>query len=130
MQAKQATGCPFKTAAEIDFMDPVVQENWFDAYDVIREESPAYYMPQIGMYVLTRYDDIEYVLRRPIEFTAGPDTGAAEPLLKFPEAVALYEENGWPRYTPLGENLPQHRHYRALVEPALTAAAIRAREVA
>ena len=59
MQAEQSTGCPFKTAAEIDFMDPVVQENWFDAYDVIREESPAYFMPQIGMYVLTRYDDIE-----------------------------------------------------------------------
>lgn len=41
--------CPFKSADEIDFMDPVVQEHWFDAYDIIREESPAYLMPQIGM---------------------------------------------------------------------------------
>lgn len=128
MQAEQPAGCPYKTAAEIDFMDPLVQENWFDAYDVIRAESPVYYMPQIGMYVLTRYDDIEYVLRRPVEFTAGPDTGDAEPLLKFPESLALYAENGWRRYTPLGENLPKHAHYRALVEPALTASAIRARE--
>ena len=34
---EQATGCPFKSAAEINFMDPVVQENWFPAYDVLRE---------------------------------------------------------------------------------------------
>lgn len=128
MQAEQSSGCPYKTAAEIDFMDPLVQENWFDAYDVIRAESPVYYMPQIGMYVLTRYDDIEYVLRRPIEFTAGPDVQDAEPLLRFPEALALYAEKGWQRYTPLGENLPKHAHYRALVDPALTASAIKARE--
>jgi hypothetical protein len=52
-------GCPYKQASEVDFMDPIVQQNWFEAYDLIREESPAYFMEQIGMYVLTRYDDIE-----------------------------------------------------------------------
>ena len=128
MTATQTSGCPYKKAAEIDFMDPVVQENWFDAYDVLREESPVYFMPQLGMYVLTRYQDLEYVLRRPKLFTAGPDVQDAEPLLKFAEARALYEEKGWPRYTALGENLPKHAHYRALVDPALTASAIRARE--
>ena len=126
--AQQSSGCPYETAAEIDFMDPLVQENWFDAYDVIRAESPVYFMPQIGMYVLTRYDDIEYVLRRPIEFTAGPDVQDTEPLLRHPEALALYADKGWRRYTPLGENLPKHAHYRALVDPALTAAAIKTRE--
>jgi|AP95_1055475.scaffolds.fasta_scaffold00928_7 cytochrome P450 len=120
--------CPFNHASEIDFMDPVVQENWFDAYDLIREESPAYFMPQIGMYVLTRYDDIEFVLRRPLEFTAGPDVQDTEPLLKFEQAVKLYDEKGWRRYTPLGENLPKHAHYRALVDPALTASAVREKE--
>lgn len=128
MTATQASGCPYKKAAEIDFMDPVVQENWFDAYDVLREESPVYFMPQLGMYVLTRYADLEYVLRRPTIFTAGPDVQDSEPLLKFPEARALYDEKGWPRYTALGENLPKHAHYRALVDPALTASAIRSRE--
>ena len=128
MQTEHQTGCPYRQADEIDFMDPVVQENWFDAYDIIREESPAYFMPQIGMYVLTRYDDIEYVLRRPTQFTVGPDVQNTEPLIKYPEALALYEEKGWRRYTPLGENLPKHAHYRGLVDPALTAAAIRKRE--
>ncbi|MCZ0945195.1 MAG: cytochrome P450 [Gammaproteobacteria bacterium] len=121
-------GCPYRTAAEIDLMDPVVQENWFEAYDVLRAESPVYFMPQLGMYVLTRYEDIEYVLRRPKLFSGGPDIQDVEPLVKFPEARALYDEKGWTRYTPLSENLPMHRRYRALVDPKLSAAEIRRRE--
>jgi len=109
-------------------MDPVVQENWFEAYDVLRTESPVYFMPQLGMYVLTRYEDIEYVLRRPKLFSGGPDIQDVEPLVKFPEARALYDRKGWTRYTPLSENLPMHRHYRALVDPKLSAAEIRRRE--
>ena len=121
-------GCPYRTAAEIDLMDPVVQENWFEAYDVLRAESPVYFMPQLGMYVLTRYEDIEHVLRRPELFSGGPDIQDVEPLVKFPEARALYDEKGWTRYTPLSENLPMHRRYRALADPKLSAAEIRRRE--
>lgn len=121
-------GCPYQHASEIDFMDPVVQENWFEAYALLRDESPVYFMPQLGMHVLTRYEDIEYVLRHPQLFTAGPDLNDTEPLLKFEQARKLYEEKGWPRYTALGENLPKHKHYRALVDPKLTAAEIKRRE--
>lgn len=121
-------GCPFKHAAEIDLMDPVVQENWFDAYDILREESRIYYMPQLGMLVLTGYDEIEYVLRRPELFTAVASERDAEPLIKHDAALALYNEKGWPRYTPLGENLPKHRHYRALVDPKLSAGELKRRE--
>lgn len=128
MERSAMQGCPYQRAAEIDFMDPVVQEHWFEAYDVLRAEAPIYFMPQIGMYVLTRYDDIEYVLRRPTLFTAGPDVTTVNPLITFPEARALYEQKGWPRYTPLGENPPKHGCYRALVDPALSPRAIKARE--
>ena len=123
-----AGGCPYSKAAEIDLMDPVVQENWFEAYDILRAESPVYFMPQLGMYVLTGYDEIETVLRRPELFSGGPDIQDVEPLVKFPEARALYDEKGWTRYTPLSENLPMHRRYRALVDPKLSAAEIRRRE--
>lgn len=128
MTTAKPSACPFKQAADIDFMDPVVQENWFEAYDVLRNEAPIYFMPQTGMVILTRYDDIEYVLRRPSLFTAGPDVQDTEPLIKFPEALALYEQKGWRRYTALGENLPKHKHYRALVDPKLTLSAIKTKE--
>ncbi len=126
--AEQASGCPFKSASEISFMDPVVQADWFSAYDVLRHEAPVYFMPEIGMYVLTRYDDIEWVLRQPERFTVGPDVQDKDPLVAHAEARALYDKKGWPRYTPLGENLPKHRVYRGLVDPHLSPAAIKARE--
>ena len=28
-----------KSAADINFMDPVIQENWFSAYDILHKES-------------------------------------------------------------------------------------------
>ncbi len=121
-------GCPFHKAEDIDFMDPVVQENWFDAYDIIREESPAYFMPQIGMYVITRYDDIERILRDSETFTHGPVEEDVEPLLRYEEARSIYQEKGWPRIAPLGFDLPHHPHYQALVADPLSAAGIRKRE--
>jgi cytochrome P450 len=114
--------------SQISFMDPQVQADWFPAYDVLRKDAPVYFMPEIGMYVLTRYEDIRTVVRQPELFTVGPDVQKTEPLLKFPQARALYEEKGWPRYTPLGENLPRHKHFRALVDPHLSEAAVRRRE--
>jgi len=128
MSAETTSECPFKSAAEIDFMDPDVQRNPFAAYDVIREESPAYYMPQIDMFVITRYEDIEYVLRRPTIFTGSTDPNAANRLIEHPEARALYAEKGYTRQMPLGGNPPMHGNFRALVEPAFTASAIKARE--
>ena len=121
-------GCPYSAASEIDLMDPVVQENWFEAYDIIREESPAYFMEQLSMYVVTRYDDIEQVLRQPLLFTGGSDLDDSAPLIVFESSRKRYEEKGWARYTPLGENLPTHTHYRALVDPALTAAKVQEKE--
>jgi cytochrome P450 len=113
---------------EISFMDPRIQEDWFPAYEVLHREAPVYFMPEIGMYVITKYEDIREIVRQPELFTVGPDVQQTEPLIKFPEARALYEQKGWRRYTPLGENLPKHRHYRALVDPFLTPLAVKQRE--
>jgi cytochrome P450 len=114
--------------SDISFMDPMIQEDWFSAYEVLQRDAPVYFMPEIGMYVLTKYEDIWKVVREPELFTAGPDVQKTEPLIKFPEARALYEQKGWRRYTPLGENLPKHRIYRDLVDPFFTLHAVSQRE--
>jgi cytochrome P450 len=84
-------------------------------------------MPQLDMFVVTRYDDLEYIMRQPLEFPARSEEDN-EPLLTHPESIALYDDKGWTRYTPLGENLPKHGHYRALVDPALTQSAVKEKE--
>ena len=85
-------------------------------------------MPEIGMYVLTKYEDIELVVRQPEVFTTGPDVQTTEPLIKCPEARALYQQKGWARFQPLNENVPKHRRYRELIDPFFTPAAVKKHE--
>jgi hypothetical protein len=47
---------------------------------------PVYLMPQLGMYGLTRYEDIRDVVRQRELYTVGPDVRQTEPPLKFSEA--------------------------------------------
>ncbi len=45
--------CPFAKPQDINFMDPVVQENWFDAYRVLHRDAPVYHMAYRNMYIVT-----------------------------------------------------------------------------
>ena len=117
-----------RSPQDINFMDPEVQKDWFSAYEVLHRDAPVYYMPELGMYVITKWEDIRDIVRQPELFTVGSDVQQTEPLIKFAQARALYEQKGWPRYTPLGENVPKHRNYRDLVDPYLTPVAVARRE--
>ena len=119
---------PARKPEDISFMDPVVQEDWFSAYEVLQRDAPVYYMPEIAMYVVTKYDDLRDIVRQPELFTVGQDVQETEPLIKYPESRALYEQKGWRRYHPLFENLPKHRRYRELIDPFFTAQAAKKRE--
>ena len=120
--------CTFSDPGEIHFMDPVVQEHWFDAYDVLRRDAPVYYMPQSRTYVVTRFEDLERILQDPEVFLVDYSDQSEHPLVSTAEAQALYHAKGWPRMMPLSTNLPQHRAYRKMVDPFLRAPAVRKRE--
>lgn len=120
--------CPFSRPEEIDFLDPEVQENCFEAYEILRRDAPVHYMPGLAMYVATKYADLDYILHEPELFINDYSDDAEHPLIQNPDAQALYEKEGWPRIMPLSTNLPEHKGYRALVDPFLTAVAVRKRE--
>ena len=98
---------------DVDLMDPGVQEDWYPAYKTLREQAPVWRSPT-GEYVLTRYKELQHVLRHPDLFpNAVP---GQNPLMKSPEALADYQRDGWPRRSPLSTNPPEHRSYRSLVD--------------
>jgi cytochrome P450 len=102
---------------DVNLMDPETQQNWYPAYDVLREQAPVYSMPQLKLHVLTRYDDIMEILKRPEEFTVGRSDATDHALYKFAGPQKLFEEKGWPRTMPLGGDPPAHRRYRSLIDP-------------
>ena len=97
--------------SDIDLYDPATQQDWFPTYRRLRDEHPVYRMPGTNIYVLTRYDDVLYVLRHQELFP----TGAGNTRSKA--AREIYETTGWARITPLSTNPPEHRNYRELVDP-------------
>ena len=120
--------CPFRKPEDINFMDPLVQENWFEAYEVLHAQAPVYFMPECQMYVVTKYEDLREILHDPETFLNDYDDGSSEALIHHPEAQALYREKGWPRLMPLSSNLPEHRAYRGMIDGFFTAGAAKARE--
>lgn len=98
-------------AADVDLFDPVTQNDPFEAYRHLRDHAPVYRVPGTSMYVVTRYHDIVHVLRHQDVFPTG--TGR----FRSPRAVQVLTDHATSLATPLSSNPPEHRHYRALVDP-------------
>jgi cytochrome P450 len=108
---------------QIDLMDPQTLACPFDAYKTLRNEAPVYVMPGTGLHVVTRYDDIAEIIRKPEIFSMR--YGGDSPLFKHASARAIYAEKGWERWTPLANDPPAHTLYRKLVDVGFTAGRVR-----
>ena len=58
------------------FLDPVVQDDPFDAYATLHEKCPVYKVPENGLYMVTKYEDVREVLTTPSIYSSRPGTGA------------------------------------------------------
>ncbi|MDH3705454.1 MAG: cytochrome P450 [Acidimicrobiia bacterium] len=96
---------------DVDLFDPATQQDWYPAYDALRDDQPVYRIPGSNIYVLTRYDDVMWVLRHQDLF---PTAGATA---RHERTRQVYRDRGWDRMMPLSVNPPEHRWYRALVDP-------------
>ncbi len=60
--------------ADVDLFGPGAQEHWYEAYDILHREAPVHRIPGEGFapgtdgFILTRYDDINLVVRNPDRF--------------------------------------------------------------
>ncbi|QGN55683.1 cytochrome P450 [Novosphingobium sp. Gsoil 351] len=104
-------------SAQIDLFGPKAGQHWYETYRQLRETAPVYQVPGTTLYVLTRYDDIAMVVRDSERFSTEADRHGGEPLLLHPEAREIYRQRGWPKAFPLSQDPPEHRRFRALVNP-------------
>src|SRR6187551_2587107 len=81
---------------EVDLFDPATQEDWLPTYDLLREEAPVWRMPGTDTFVLTRFDDISYVLRRTDVFRRGASESTPGRGMSA-RTHEIYVANGWPR---------------------------------
>lgn len=108
--------------AALNLSDPDVQKCPFDAYKLLRDEAPVHRMPDTGMYVVSRYEDIAKIVRDPERFSMDV---RRDFLFKTAEAKQYYVDHGMPRRTPLSSDPPYHTDFRDQLEPFFTAGRIR-----
>ena len=48
----------------ISFLDPATQSCPYEAYKTLRSECPVYQIPEVGFYMITKYDDARTVIKR------------------------------------------------------------------
>jgi cytochrome P450 len=61
---------PQRTPADFNLFDPAVLECPFDFYAVLREQAPAYEIPFMGFWMITRHEDVKQVVADPKTFSS------------------------------------------------------------
>ena len=100
---------------DLDLYGPDIKDNWYPAYDLLREEAPVYRIPDSDVYVLTRYEDIVHVIKNTTLFPNGMKGN--EKLMGSEEANQIYNSEGLGRVSPISSDPPAHRKYRHIVDP-------------
>lgn len=106
-------------------MDPDIQESPFAYYQALREQAPVYFMPDAKAFLVTRYRDVQHVLRHPEIWSNDLLGKAGFSMFQHAEAQQILESEGWPRDTKFQSDPPIHRDYRALVSDTFTAGRVR-----
>ena len=110
------------TAPEIpSFFDPATQSDPFDAYALMHEHCPVHQLPENGLFMVTKYDDVKATLTDAEQFSSNP-AGRNPHVSEAAAAVAkVFEEKGWQRARTLQRtDPPVHTHYRRLLGRVFT----------
>ena len=112
--------------SEFNLFHDAVRECPFAYLQAIREQSPVYFMPELGAFYVSRYEDVRYVKKHPELFSndifkLGNRGGGGRNV-----AEEYRNEHGWKRVSTLQRtDPPVHTKYRRLINNAFTVARVR-----
>lgn len=109
------TGCPISDrAAGFNPFEGPYQVDPGDALRWAREEEPVFYSPEIGYWVVTRYEDVKAVFRDNILFS--PAIALEKITPAPPQAMEILKEYGFAmQRTMVNEDEPDHMERRRLL---------------
>src|SRR5580658_8075704 len=136
-----ARGCPFTGAGSAlagkTLADPLIQAHPSEYYRAMRTEDPVHYDTQLGLYLVSRYDDVKSVLNDPATYSSKAGYEAQYAKGYFEEFKEILERDGGGFFFDVIMNdPPEHTRVRrltqravsprrvAMLEPAITARVI------
>lgn len=127
LKSKETAGCPVMSGtgpvlAEMTLTDPKILAHPNAFYRLMRREDPVHYDTELGMYLVSRYQDLQTVLRDPVTFSV--EQGYKEQYAKgFSEEFKeiLRREGGGFFPDAIMSDPPRHTRIRKLMDKAFTA---------
>lgn len=112
------TGCPISgKAAAFNPFAPVYQENPSETLRWAREEEPVFYSPELGYWVVTRYEEVKAVFRDNILFS--PSIALEKITPATPQVTEILASYGYAmNRTLVNEDEPDHMERRRLLMDA------------
>ena len=103
-------------------LDPSIQDDPWEFYQELHQQCPVFPMPEIGAVMVTRYDDVRFVLTNPALFSSSGRGGGAKKGIQVDNArryQQILRERGWEHVETLQRtDPPVHTDYRRLVAKA------------
>lgn len=122
----QVSGCPFSfsgmTLNDMSLTDPAIQAHPNAFYSKLRKEDPVHYDEKLGMWLVSRYDDIVTLLRDPQTFSDKQGYEAQYASGFFKEFKQILEEQGGGFFPDvIKSDPPEHTRIRKLMDGAFSA---------
>jgi hypothetical protein len=116
--------CP--VAVGFDPLDPAVLEDPFPSLEGLRSAEPIFFLPALGHYIVTRYEDVEKIL---MDRTTWSAANASSPLVQLCPAAQRVLDNGFTRVPTLNNaDPPRHAPMRKAVLSVMTPSRLRSLE--
>jgi cytochrome P450 len=118
---------PVKTVDDYSLMDPAVRECPYPFYAAMRRDRPVYRMPETGFYIVSRYRDLQAVLRDTGTFSNNSAMARDRSLGRTNAVIdEMYRTKGWvTRPTLQRTDPPEHARYRRPIDRTFTASRVR-----
>ncbi len=111
-------------------LDPAIQDDPYDFYNEVHATCPVMPVPDMGGVLVTKYDDVRFVLTRPDLFSSSGRGGSVKTGVQAENSIKyrkIIRERGWGHVETLQRcDPPEHTVYRRLVAKAFLPKQIRA----
>lgn len=99
-----------------NLFDPEVQQCPHIYYAAMRDKTPVFHVPGTDIYMVTRHDLINPIVRDTATFSSGFNTTGIPPSKEVVDRIKAVLADGWPQVpTMLTIDPPQHTRYRGTV---------------
>ncbi len=109
-----------KAVEDYSFLDPMTNSDPYELYGVLHNQSPVYQIPEVGIYVITKYEDIRMALKDFETFSSDVSVATRGEFSNLHQSI-LIDGGGWEHVQTLQRtDPPKHRRYRKLVDRVFT----------